>query len=60
MGDSGTGSGILSGAKDGPSKTNLEGGLPENQIEKVLWISGAWGTWQYPHPNTSLLRHPLS
>lgn len=41
MGDSGTGSGILSGAKDGPSKTNLEGGLPENQIEKVLWISGA-------------------
>lgn len=40
--------------KMGPVGTNLEGGLPEKQMEKVLWVSGVWGTWQDPpHP----LRH---
>lgn len=39
--------------KMGPSETKLEGGFLENQMEQVLWISGAWGTWQEP-PTTLL------
>lgn len=39
--------------KMGPSETKLEGDFLENQMEKVLWISGAWGTWQEP-PTTLL------
>lgn len=39
--------------KMGPRETKPEGGFLENQMEKVLWISGAWGTWQEP-PTTLL------